>query len=75
MASNLLRCVRCSYSTALWVDWKAVGYEVMSKHVAAAHIEEYRLVRKGLAELDEDIRLAEAQAGHQIDEDDDDPPA
>lgn len=62
MASNLLRCAHCSYSTALRVDGKSVGYEAMSKHVADEHKEEHRLVQNGLAELDEDIRRAEEEA-------------
>ena len=62
MACNTLRCAHCPYSAALWVNRKPVGYAHMSNHVAEEHAEEYRLVRKGLAEIDEDIRRAEEEA-------------
>lgn len=60
--ATLLHCPHCPYTTTLWVKGKATGYSLMSDHVAEEHAEEYRRVREGLAELDEDIRRAEEQA-------------
>jgi hypothetical protein len=46
----------------MYVDSELVGYEVMAKHFHDEHAEEFRLVQKGLAELDEDILRAEEEA-------------
>lgn len=60
--TNQLRCALCPYTTALWVGGKEAGYAVMAAHVADEHEEEHRLMRAGLAELDEDIRRDEEEA-------------
>ncbi len=62
MADKLLRCAHCPFTTPLWVDDGPVGYEVMARHFHDEHAEEHRLVQEGLAEMDEDIRLAEEEA-------------
>lgn len=62
MSGNSVHCPHCSYTTAIWVTGKNTGYRQMSDHVADAHAEEYIKVRRGLDEIDEDIRRAEEQA-------------
>lgn len=58
----MLHCAHCPFTTPMYVDSELVGYEVMAKHFHDEHAEEFRLVQKGLAELDEDILRAEEEA-------------
>ncbi len=44
------------------MEGESTGYDIMAKHVADNHEEEFRLVQEGLAEMDEDIRRAEEEA-------------
>ena len=62
MTSNTLHCAECDFTVERRVDGEATGYDIMTKHVAASHSEEHKLVQEGLAEIDEDIRLAEEEA-------------
>ncbi|KKL76960.1 hypothetical protein LCGC14_2039670 [marine sediment metagenome] len=62
MTGNILYCASCDFQVERRVDGEATGYDIMAKHTADEHAEEYRLVQEGLAELDEDIRRAEEEA-------------
>lgn len=62
MTDTQLHCASCAFSVDRWTDGKATGYDIMAKHTEREHAEEHRLVQAGLAEIDEDIRLAEEEA-------------
>ncbi len=62
MTGNTLYCASCDFQVERRVGGEATGYDIMAKHVADDHTEEYQLVQEGLAEMDEDIRRAEEEA-------------
>ncbi len=62
MIDPYIKCSLCSWGTLIRVDGKRIGYDLLAQHVKGEHVDEHTLVQEGLAEIDEDIRLAEEEA-------------